>query len=54
MSFGVTIGVILGAMIFMVIVACIFEKETTECIKESDAFIASRYAKMDGGLNDFD
>ena len=41
-------GVIFGAIIFMVIAICIFEKETTEGIKEIDNFIASRCAKMDG------
>ena len=46
-----TFGVIFGAMIFMVIAICIFEKETTEGIKEIDDFIASRCEKMDGDGN---
>ncbi len=51
MSFGATIGAILCAMIFMVISIYVFEKQTTESIKEIDAFIESQCAKMDGGTD---
>lgn len=49
MNFFATIGVILGAMIFIGGFIYIIEKETRESIKEIDAFIANRCAKMDGG-----
>ena len=44
MNFFVTIGVILGAMIFIGGFIYIIEKETRESIKEIDAFIANRIA----------
>ncbi|MBR5199219.1 MAG: hypothetical protein IKW20_05260 [Bacteroidales bacterium] len=41
MNLGVTIGVILGAMIIVGIAIYIFEKETMESVKEIDYFIAN-------------